>query len=74
MAAEAEELAAHADRLDALGLDAARQARELSARWNGLVQELTPARPSRDGRRSAWSGAGPSAPGEHRNGPLTGAR
>jgi hypothetical protein len=44
MAAEAEALAEHADRLDALGLDAAHEARELSARWNRLLQELAPAR------------------------------
>jgi hypothetical protein len=48
MAAEAEAVAAHADRLDALGLESAREARDLAARWQRLVQELrpTPGRPS----------------------------
>ena len=38
----------HADRLDALGLESAREARDLAARWQRLVQELrpTPGRPS----------------------------
>ena len=52
MAAEAEAVAAHADRLDALGLESAREARDLAARWQRLVQELksTPGRPSYSGR------------------------
>jgi hypothetical protein len=55
MAAEAEAVAAHADRLDALGLDAACEARELAARWSRLVKELTPAtgRPSRNDARAS---------------------
>jgi hypothetical protein len=60
MAAEAEAVASHADRLEALGLDAARDARDLAARWNRLVQELTPTpgRPSVNGGRAAGRAAG----------------
>jgi hypothetical protein len=57
MAAEAEAVAAHADRLDALGLESAREARDLAARWQRLVQELrpTPGRPSANSGRVAPS-------------------
>ena len=57
MPAEAEAVAAHADRLDALGLESAREARDLAVRWQRLVQELrpTPGRPSANSGRVATS-------------------